>query len=178
MRPSPCWAQRERQRDLASAAEAFCSALARQAALDAGALATAATVSLHMAALFTNRAEHEQALEAGRSCAVEAGRLRLPLVEGLGLILQAVAHALMDRQAEMEAAIEKAVTVSGGHPEVHGVAALMARTLLWVVREDRVRALGELDTGMELLRGRRSPRPTGGCGPLCTPSTAAMARRP
>lgn len=125
---------------------------ARQAALDAGALATAATVSLQMAAWFTNRAEPERALDAGSDCAVEAERLRLPLVEGLGLVLQAVAHAMMDRKAEMEAAIDEAVAASGGHPEVQGVAALMARTLLWVVREDRVRALGELDAGMDLLR--------------------------
>jgi DNA-binding CsgD family transcriptional regulator/tetratricopeptide (TPR) repeat protein len=179
--------QRERQRDLTSAARAFSAALAlaeqhgltlwrvralhelgtldllgggpldrlaqaRQTALDVGALATAATVSLQMAAWFINHAEPERALDAGRDCAVEAGRLRLPLVEGLGLVLQAVAHALMDQRAEMEAAIDKAVTVSGGHPEVHGVSALMARTMLWVVREDRVRALGQLDAGMELLR--------------------------
>ncbi|HEX7276959.1 MAG TPA: BREX system ATP-binding domain-containing protein, partial [Acidimicrobiales bacterium] len=179
--------QRERQRDLTSAARAFSAALAlaeqhgltlwrvralhelgtldllgggpldrlgqaRQAALDAGALAIAATVSLQMAAWFTNHFEPERALDAARSCAVEAGRLRLPLVEGLGLVLQAVGHAMMDQRAEMEAAIDNAVAVSGGHPEVHGVAALMARTLLWVVREDRARARGELDAGMELLR--------------------------
>jgi DNA-binding CsgD family transcriptional regulator/tetratricopeptide (TPR) repeat protein len=189
--------QRERQRDLTSAARAFSAALAlaeqhgltlwrvralhelgtldllgggpldrlaqaRQAALDAGALATAATVSLQMAAWFTNHVEPERTLDAGRSCAVEAGRLRLPLVEGLGLVLQAVAHALMDQQAEMEAAIDKAVTVSGGHPEVRGVAALMARALLWIVREDRVRALGELDAGMELLRGTPVTAPNRG----------------
>lgn len=59
-------------------------AQARQAALDAGALATAATVSLQMAAWFTNRAEPERALDAGRSCAVEAGRLRLPSSKGWG----------------------------------------------------------------------------------------------
>jgi DNA-binding CsgD family transcriptional regulator len=180
--------QRERQRDLTSAARAFSAALAlaehhgltlwrvralhelgtidllgggpldrlaqaREAALDVGALATAATLSLQMAAWFTQNAEPERALAAGRSCAAEAGRLRLPLVEGLGLVLQAVAHALLDQQAEMEAAIDQAIAVSGGHPEVRGVAALMARTLLWVVREDRARALGELDAGMELLRG-------------------------
>lgn len=189
--------QRERQRDLTSAARAFSAGLAmaeqhgltlwrvralhelgtldllgggpldrlaqaRQAALDAGALATAATVSLQMAAWFTNHAEPERALDAGRYCAVEAGRLRLPLLEGLGLVLQALAHALMDQQAEMEAAIDKAVTVSGGHPEVHGVAALMARALLWVVREDRARALGELDAGMELLRGTPVTAPNRG----------------
>jgi DNA-binding CsgD family transcriptional regulator/tetratricopeptide (TPR) repeat protein len=137
-------------------------AQARQAALDVGALATAATVSLQMAAWFTNHAEPERALDAGRACAIEAGRLRLPLVEGLGLVLQAVAHALMDQQAEMEAAIDKAVTVSAGHPEVQGVAALMARALLWIVREDRVRALGELDAGMELLRNTPVTAPNRG----------------
>jgi DNA-binding CsgD family transcriptional regulator len=180
--------QRERLRDLASAARAFSAALAlaeqhgltlwrvralhelgtidllgggpldrlaqaRRAALDAGALATAATVSLQMAAWFSNHAEPEGVLDAGRSCAAEARRLRLPLVEGLGFALQAVAHALLDQRAEMEVAIDQAVAASGGHPEVRGVALLMARALLWLVREDRARALGELDAGMELLRG-------------------------
>ena len=94
--------QRERQRDLAAAEEAFTAALvladqhglrlwriralhelgtidligggpldrlaqARQAALDAGALATAATVSLQMAAWSGNHADPEGALAAGRS---------------------------------------------------------------------------------------------------------------
>ena len=189
--------QRERQRDLTSADQAFSAALAlaeqhgltlwrvralhelgtldllgggpldrlaqaRQAALDAGALATAATVRLQMAAWHTNRADAEGTLAAGHDCAVEAGRLRLPLVEGLGHVLQGVAHALTDQAAEMEAAIERAVTVSGGHPEVRGVAALMARTLLWVVREDRARALVELDAGMELLRDTPVTAPTRG----------------
>ncbi len=180
--------QRERLRDLTSAARAFSAALAlaeqhgltlwrvralhelgtidllgggpldrlaqaRKAALDAGALATAATASLQMAAWFINHAEPEGTLDAGRSCAAEARRLRLPLVEGLGFALQAVAHALLDQRAEMEVAIDQAVASSGGHPEVRGVALLMAQALLWVVREDRARALRELDAGMELLRG-------------------------
>ncbi|MGH9151485.1 MAG: AAA family ATPase [Acidimicrobiales bacterium] len=189
--------QRERQRDLASAQEAFAAALAladrhelplwripalhelgtidllgggpldrlaqaRQAALDAGALATAATVNLQIAAWFTNRVEPERALEAARSCAVEAGRLRLSLVCGVGFALQAVAHALSGRQAEMEAAIDEAVAVSGGHPEVRGVASLMARALLWLVREDRPRALADLDAGMELLRATPVTAPNRG----------------
>ena len=179
--------QRERQRDLAAAEEAFTAALrladqhdlrlwrvrvlhelgtidligggrldrlaqARQAALAAGALATAATVSLQMAAWSGNHADPAGALAAGRSCAAEASRLRLHLVAGVGYVLQAVGHALLDQRAEMEAAIDKAVTVSAGHREVRGGAAIMARALLWLVREDRRRALAELDAGMELLR--------------------------
>lgn len=54
-----------------------------------------------------------------------------------------MAHALLDQRAEMEAAIDQGVVVSGGHPEVRGVALLMARALLWVVREDRARALAD-----------------------------------
>ena len=189
--------QRERQRDLASAQEAFAAALAlaerhqlplwriralhelgtidllgggpvdrlaqaRSAALDAGALATAATVSLQMAAWFTNRAEPEQALEAASACAAEARRLRLPLVCGVGFALQALAHALAGRQVEMDAAIDQALAVSAGHREVRGVAALMARALLWLVREDRQRARAELDAGMELLRGTPVTAPNRG----------------
>jgi len=125
---------------------------ARQAALDAGALATAATVSLQMAAWSTNHADPEGVINAARACATEASRLRLPLIAGVGYVLQAIGYALLDQRAEMEAAIDKAVTVSAGHREVRGDAALMARALLWLVREDRRRALAELDAGMELLR--------------------------
>jgi DNA-binding CsgD family transcriptional regulator len=179
--------QRERQRDLAAAEEAFTAALeladqhglplwriralhelgtidligggpldrlaeVRQAALDAGALATAATVSLQMAAWAGNHAEPEGAIKAAHLCATEASRLRLPLVAGVGFVMQAIGHALLDQRAEMEAAIDKAVAVSAGHREIRGDAALMARALLWLVREDRRRALAELDAGMELLR--------------------------
>ncbi len=189
--------QRERLRDLTSAARAFSAALAlaeqhgltlwrvralhelgtidllgggpldrlaqaRKAALDAGALATAATASLQMAAWFINHAEPEGTLDAGRSCAAEARRLRLPLIEGLGFALQAAAHALLGQRAEMEVAIDQAVDSSGGHAEVRGVALLMAKALLWVVREDRARALRELDAGMELLRGTPVTAPARG----------------
>jgi hypothetical protein len=180
--------QRERQRDLAAAEEAFTAALVladqhglplwriralhelgtidligsgpldrlthtRHAALDAGALSTAAIVSLQMAAWSTNHAEPEGVIKAARSCATEAARLRLPLVAGVGYVLQAVGHALLDQRVEMEAAIDRAVTASAGHREVRGDAAIMARAMLWLVREDRRRALAELDAGMELLRG-------------------------
>jgi DNA-binding CsgD family transcriptional regulator len=70
----------------------------------------------------------------------------------VGFVLQAVGHALLDQRAEMEAAIDSAVSISAGNREVRGGAAIMARALLWVVREDRRRALVELDAGMELLR--------------------------
>jgi DNA-binding CsgD family transcriptional regulator len=207
--------QRERHRDLASAEEAFTTALAvaeqhhlslervralhelgtidligggpvdrlaqaRQAALGAGALATAATVSLQMAAWYANHAEPYQMLDAARSCAREAGRLRLPLVGGLGFVLQGVAFALLNKRAEMEAAIEQGVTVSSGHPEVRGVAALMARPLLWFVREERARALADLDTGMALLRATPVTAPNRGLWALthaldCHDGEAAVA---
>ncbi len=207
--------QRERQRDLAAAEEAFTAALvladqhglplwriralhelgtidligggpldrlaqARQAALDAGALATAATVSLQMAAWSGNHADPEGALAAGRCCAAEASRLRLHLVAGVGYVLQAVGHALLDQRAEMEAAIDKAVTVSAGHREVRGGAAIMARALLWLVREDRRRALVELDAGMELLRDTPVTAPSRGLWALlhaldCGDGPAAVA---
>lgn len=207
--------QRERQRDLASAARAFTSALAvaerhgltvwrvralhelgtidlleggpidrltqaREAAVDAGALATAATVSLQRAAWFTNHADPAGVFEATDSCVTEAARLRLPLIAGLGHVLEAVAHALLDQRQEMEAAIDRAIAVSGGHAEVRGVAALQARAWLWFVREDRDRALAELDAGMELLRGSPVTAPNRGLWALahaldCADGEAAVA---
>jgi DNA-binding CsgD family transcriptional regulator len=207
--------QRERQRDLASAADAFSAALdvaeahglsvwrvralhelgtvdllaggpldrlaqARDAAVDAGALATAATVSLQMAAWFTNHADPAGVFDAAGSCAAEAARLRLPLIGGIGHVLTAVAHAQLDQQADMDRAVDRGIAASGGHPEVLGVAAIQARALLWFVREDRARALAELDAGMDLLRGSPVTAPNRGLWALmhaidCADGEAAVA---
>lgn len=125
---------------------------ARAAALAAGALSTAATVGLQLAAWHLNHLELNATVETARVFRTEARRLRMPVVEALGGVFEASAHALAGRRAEMEAALGDAFDLAGDDPEVRGVAALQARAAYWLVREDQARALGELDAGMDLLR--------------------------
>lgn len=125
---------------------------ARAAALAAGALSTAATVGLQLAAWHLNHLELDATVETAQAFGTEARRLRMPVVEALGGIFEAAAHALAGRRAEMHAALAVASGVAGDDPEVRGVAALQVRAAYWLVREDRARALAELDAGMELLR--------------------------
>jgi DNA-binding CsgD family transcriptional regulator len=132
---------------------------ARQAALGAGALATAATVQLQMTAWFLNHFELDRVIDAARSFTAEARRLRLPIVEALGLLFGSGAYALRGQRSEMEAGIRAALAVAGDDPEVRGIAALQMRAALWLVREDRARALAELDAGMDLLRATPATAP-------------------
>lgn len=125
---------------------------ARAAALAAGALSTAATVGLQLAAWHLNHLELDATVETARAFGAEARRLRMPVVEALGGVFEAAAHALAGRRAEMDAALAVAFELAGGDPEVRGVAALQVRAAYWLVREDQARALAELDAGMELLR--------------------------
>jgi DNA-binding CsgD family transcriptional regulator len=52
----------------------------------------------------------------------------------------------------MEAAIEEALRLAGDDPDIRGGVWLSARGLLSLVREDRARALKEMDQGLAILR--------------------------
>ncbi len=127
-------------------------AAARAAALSAGAMGAAATVGLQMAAWRLNHAEVDETVRAAREFAAEAHRLRLPTLEALGAVLEAGAHALAGRRTAMDVALATALRLAGEDPEVRGVAALQVRAAYWLVRENRARALADLDAGMDLLR--------------------------
>lgn len=135
---------------------------ARSAALDAGALSTAATVGLQMAAWHLNHVECDRAVECARTVAAEARRLRMPLLESLAAMLEAAAHAMRPAREPMDAALATAVAAGGDVPEVAGGAALQVRAAYWLVHEDHDRALAELDAGMELLRGTLATTPNRG----------------
>jgi DNA-binding CsgD family transcriptional regulator len=132
---------------------------ARAAAYRTGALSTAATIGLQVAAWHVNHAEVDRAVAAAREFAAEAHRARMPVIEALGGVLEASAHALAGRRTEMDAALGGALDVAGADSEVRGVAALQARAAYWLVVEDRARALTELDAGMELLRATQVTAP-------------------
>jgi DNA-binding CsgD family transcriptional regulator len=124
----------------------------RAADLAAGTLSTAATVGLQLAAWYLNHLQLDATVETARAFGAEARRLRMPAVEALGGVFEAAAYALAGRRAEMDAALAVAFDLAGDDPEVRGVAGLQVRAAYWLVREDRARALAELDAGMDLLR--------------------------
>jgi hypothetical protein len=95
--------------------------MARDGAAAVGALATAVTVDVQIAAWYTNRFRVDEALDAARSCAEVAHRLRLGILEALGLLFQAGAHAMVGRRAEMEAAVTEALGLAGDDPEIAGL---------------------------------------------------------
>lgn len=132
---------------------------ARRAALDAGALSTAATVGLQMAAWYLNHVELDRTVECARTVAAEAHRLRMSLLESLATMLEAAAHAMRQARQPMAAALASALALGGDIREVAGAAALQVRASYWLVQEDHERALAELDTGMELLRGTLATTP-------------------
>jgi DNA-binding CsgD family transcriptional regulator len=132
---------------------------ARTAAQEAGAVSTAATIGLQVAAWHLSHAEVDRAVATAREFAFEAHRARMPLLEALGGVLEAAAHALAGRRADMEAGLATAHELAGADPEVRGVAALQVRAAYWLVHEDRARALVELDAGMDLLRATQVTAP-------------------
>jgi DNA-binding CsgD family transcriptional regulator len=132
---------------------------ARGAALAAGALSTAAIVGLQVAAWHLNRLDLEATVDTARTFSAEARRLRMPLVEALGSVLEACAHAQRGSRKEMEEALARALGLAGHVPEVRGAAALQARATYWLVREDRGRAVAALDEGMAELRATLATTP-------------------
>lgn len=125
---------------------------ARGAALAAGALSTAATIGLQMAAWHLNRVDVDAVIDRTRSFGIEARRLQMPVVEALAFTLEAAAHAQLGRRKEMDGAAATALELAGDVPEVRGAVALQVRATYWLVREERGRAVAELEEGMALLR--------------------------
>lgn len=132
---------------------------ARHAALAAGALSTAAIVGLQIAAWHLNRLELDATVHTVRTFSPEARRLRMPLIEALGSMLEACAQAQRGRRIEMDDAIARALALAGDVPELRGAVELQARATYWLVREDRARAVAALDKGMDELRSTLATTP-------------------
>ncbi len=127
-------------------------AAARQAALAAGALATAAVVDLQLSGIHWGRHELDAQLAVTTRCVEVARRLRLPILP-MALLYLAGAHGDFDRREEMEAGIAAAHAAAPGDPEVEAAEWGHVRWAYWLARAEDARALDALDRAMTIYRG-------------------------
>jgi DNA-binding CsgD family transcriptional regulator/tetratricopeptide (TPR) repeat protein len=124
---------------------------ARQEALAAGALATAAVVDLQLSGVHWSRCEYDTQLAVMTRCVEVAQRLRLPILP-MALLYLAGAHGEFDRQ-EMEAGIAAAHAAAPDDPEVKAAEWGHIRWAYWLARAEDARALDALDRAMSIYRG-------------------------
>ncbi|MGQ0719733.1 MAG: ATP-binding protein [Pseudonocardiales bacterium] len=125
---------------------------AREEALAAGALATAAVVDLQLSGIHWGRYELDAQLAVTTRCVEVARRLRLPILP-MALLYLAGAHGQFDRREEMEAGIEAAHAAAPDDPEVEAAEWGHIRWAYWLARGEDARALGALDRAMAIYRG-------------------------
>ena len=123
---------------------------ARDAALQAGALAVAVDVELHLTGTQLVRGELPQALEAADRCLQLATRLHLP-TRWMASVLRAGVLTSMHRWLEAEALLDQVVA----HPECDTSAVAEAwhiRGMHWLLVEQREKARGCLARAMDHVR--------------------------
>jgi DNA-binding CsgD family transcriptional regulator/tetratricopeptide (TPR) repeat protein len=128
---------------------------ARELAASTGSLATVAQIDMHLGAWFTYHFDTEHALEACRRSDETARRLHMPELLAINLIAEAAAHGRRGSPDRMPPLIDEAMALAGDEPNVAGLMWGLCRGELSLIRENRRRGLGELDTMMDHLR--RSP---------------------
>ncbi len=137
----------------------------RDIAYQAGALATTVVLDLHIATVLAFRLEADEGLAVARRCEQAARRydvagLLLPMARArqavlpMTLLRQAQCHAVLDDAKQMESCIAQALALAPGDPEIGAGAWGQCRATLSLLRENRARALRELATGAEFVRGR------------------------
>ncbi|MGH3785516.1 MAG: helix-turn-helix transcriptional regulator, partial [Pseudonocardiaceae bacterium] len=124
---------------------------AREEALAAGALATAAVVDLQLSGIHWSRCEFEAQVAVMIRCVEVARRLRLPILP-MALLYLAGAHGEFDRREEMEAGIAAAHVAAPDDPEVEAAEWGHIRWSYWLVRAEDARALDALDRAMTIYR--------------------------
>jgi DNA-binding CsgD family transcriptional regulator len=131
---------------------------ARDLAMNAGALATAAMVEVQIAACHDQRPEPEATLQAARHAETMSRRLHLDLTAALALIFQAAAHAKLGDRAAMETTLTEALSLGSKDP--------MIVAFTWEVRafasigeDDWKRALHELDMAVAAVEGMAATAP-------------------
>lgn len=133
---------------------------ARDLALSAGALATAAMVDVQIMALHEERGESEATLMVAHRCAELARRLHLDLIAALAVVFQAITHARLSNRAAMEKSIAEALRLAAGNLDVTSFVWGCARALVSLVEENRSRALRELDMAVEVVRRETAVAPS------------------
>ena len=129
--------------------------MAREAAVEAGALATTALVDLHLASLATALWDPANALPAAERCVDLSRRLGLSTL-GMGLVHLAVAHAQAGDETAMERALTEARDAAGHDPDVAAGEPGRARVQLALRRADFASARRLLDDTVAILRANPS----------------------
>jgi DNA-binding CsgD family transcriptional regulator/tetratricopeptide (TPR) repeat protein len=126
---------------------------ARRMAVEAGALAMAAVVDLQLGALYEERGEVAEALDAARRCEAASRRWGLSTLP-MSLAVQAFAHAQVADRAAAEAAIEAALATGQDRPHIEARAAGNVRAVLHIANGDLEAAARAIDDAMATLRAR------------------------
>lgn len=124
---------------------------AREAAAEAGAVATVALCDLHLAVMSYAEWDPEHGVEAGRRCVDLSRRLGLDTL-GMGLVHLAGCHAQGGQAAEMEEALVEAARVAGDAPDVAAGIPGRARAALALRLADLTTAGAALDDAVAVLR--------------------------
>jgi DNA-binding CsgD family transcriptional regulator len=132
---------------------------ARDLALSAGALATAAMIEIQIAAVHDMRSEPGPTIEVARRSFEAAHRMRLDLIAAMALMFEACGHAKAGDRSPMEQAIAEALRLAGDHPDVASGVWGSARAMLSLIEENRPRARRELTMAVEHGRQAASPAP-------------------
>jgi DNA-binding CsgD family transcriptional regulator len=140
---------------------------AREYALAAGALASAAQVDFHLSVWHGQRFNTAQAVGAARRCGDAARRFGMQKLQAMALIYEADALGQLSARADMEVPLQKAFALRGDDPEVCGLAWALVRGRFSLTQENRRQALQEFETGMQYFR--RLP-----AGPATRPVIGAL----
>jgi len=153
---------------------------ARDLALESGALATAAAVDGELAAVYALRFELDDCLAAAQRALEAARRFRLPGVETMGLFFTAEVQAMRQDRLGVERTLAELPKISG-EEAYFGLVCAHDRATLWLLEENRPRALQELEAAMDFGRqlSAAGPSPAFGMWALLrtlTDNGAAQAR--
>ena len=124
---------------------------AREAAIAAGALATAAVVDLQLVGSYWIRHDVERLLRVTTRCVAASRRLRLPILAKALLDLAGV-HAVAGRREAMEEALAEARAVAPGDPEVDAGTSGNVYACWWLREADDTRAAEALESAMLIYR--------------------------
>lgn len=124
---------------------------ARDAALDLGAVATAALAELHLCVTAVPAWDPPRGLRHGRRC-VRLSREHDLATLAPGLVHLGIAHAFVDDEPAMEAVLDEAAVVGGGAPEIAAGIPGKARMVLALRRGDLETACTHLDEAAAILR--------------------------
>ena len=152
---------------------------ARRSAEALGALSTAATLDLQLAALSHLRFELDEGAHYARDTLALSERLGLDRTRVMALWFLAENHALRRERGESERLLALTQAAAPGDAEVDGMVWAGARAMTALLDSDRAGAFDALAKGMAILpRQPQSPGTTAACGRCCWPPRMTRGPRP